>query len=233
MAITIISLPDDQLARLRQHAHASQRSLAEVVRAAVDAYLVQLPGNGVGPGNEPLAAPTDPGWHPVTKMTPDGVHLRIPPAMTPGEAEALASQPTPEARRKYLAAWLGKRGAHVIEPPNDIPDEEWQARFDAVTERIRQAGPTDLTHEEIEALITEVSAEVRRELATNGTGDHRTSETVKRPFSPESQAEIDAALARLRSTVPADLTPEEIDAEIDAAWQEVRQERRARLGLND
>jgi hypothetical protein len=51
---------------------------------------------------------------------------------------------------------------------------------------------------------------------------------ARKPFSPESQAEIDAALRRLRARVPADVTPDEIDAEIDAAWQEVRDERRAR-----
>lgn len=68
---------------------------------------------------------------------------------------------------------------------------------------------------------------------SNGSVDRRQHAGARRSFSPESQAEIDAALARLRANVPADLTPEEIDAEIDAAWQEVRQERRSRLSPDD
>jgi hypothetical protein len=98
VATTTITLPDDQLARLRILALTSRHSLDEVVREAVDAYLASLP-----------------------------------------------ETPTPR----------------VIEPPNDIPDAEWQARFDAVTERIRQAGPTDLTPEEIEREITLAREEAR------------------------------------------------------------------------
>lgn len=44
----------------------------------------------------------------------------------------------------------------------------------------------------------------------------------------EWQAGFDAALERLRAGIPADMTPEEIEAEITAASEEVRQERLAR-----
>ena len=102
MATTTISLPDDQFARLRLLALSSRRSLEEVVREAIDAYLASLPETA-----------------------------------------------TPR----------------VIEPPSGPPSPEWQARFDAVTERIRQAGPTDLTPEEIEREITLAREEVRQVIA--------------------------------------------------------------------
>jgi hypothetical protein len=99
VATTTISLPDDQLARLRLHAAMKGRKLDEVVRDAVEAYLASLP-----------------------------------------------DLPTPR----------------VIEPEVRLPDAEWQARFDAVAERIRQAGPTDLTPDEIEREITLAREEARR-----------------------------------------------------------------------
>jgi predicted DNA-binding ribbon-helix-helix protein len=40
-------------------------------------------------------------------------------------------------------------------------------------------------------------------------------------------AKLDAAVAELRAHLPTDLTPEEIEAEITAAREEVREERRA------
>jgi len=43
-----------------------------------------------------------------------------------------------------------------------LPDPEWQAEFDAVAERIRQAGPIELTPEEIEHEITLAREEARR-----------------------------------------------------------------------
>ena len=99
MATTTISLPDDQLARLRLYAAMKGRSPDDVIREAVEAYLAQLP-----------------------------------------------DLPTPR----------------VIEPEITLPDAEWQARWDAVAERIRAAGPTDLTPEEIEREITLAREEARR-----------------------------------------------------------------------
>lgn len=63
-----------------------------------------------------------------------------------------------------------------------------------------------------------------------GPADFDNGGRAGRPFSTESQAAIDGALRRLRARVPATMTPDEIDAEIDAAWQEVRDERRSRRG---
>jgi predicted DNA-binding protein len=102
VATTSISLPDDQLARLRLLALMQRRPLDEVIREAIDAYLAQLPDL------------------PTTRVT---------------------------------------------EPTNDLPDAEWQARWDAVAERIRQAGPTQLTPEELEREITLAREEARREMS--------------------------------------------------------------------
>lgn len=46
---------------------------------------------------------------------------------------------------------------------------------------------------------------------------------------PEWRVGFDAALERIRAGVPADMTSEEIEAEITAASEEVRQERLAHL----
>lgn len=99
MTTTTISLSDDRLARLRQLAFTTHRSLDDVVGEAVDTYLA---------GHMP-AAPT-----------------------------------------------------RITEPANDIAEDEWQARFQAVTDHIRQAGPTDLTPDEIEREITLAREEARR-----------------------------------------------------------------------
>jgi hypothetical protein len=61
----------------------------------------------------------------------------------------------------------------------------------------------------------------------------RVTEPPPGPPSPEWRARFDAALAAIRAQVPADLTPEEIEAEINAAWEEVRQERQARRQHGD
>jgi hypothetical protein len=172
VATTTISLPDDQVARPRLHALSSRRSLDEVVREAVGAYLAQLPESA-----------------------------------------------TPR----------------VIEPPPGPRSPEWQARFDAALARIRAQVPPDMTPEAIEAEITAAADEARQERRENGAADRRARviEPKRRPRDPAWQAEIQKELARLRSQVPPDMTPEGIEAEIDAAWQEVRRERRARRGLND
>jgi prevent-host-death family protein len=45
---------------------------------------------------------------------------------------------------------------------------------------------------------------------------------------PEWQRQFDEVVARIQSHIPPDLSPEEIEAEVRAAREEVRQERRAR-----
>lgn len=46
--------------------------------------------------------------------------------------------------------------------------------------------------------------------------------------SPEWQQRFDEVVARIQSHIPLDLSPDEIEAEVRAAREEVRQERRAR-----
>ena len=172
MATTIISLPDDQIARLRLVALSSRRSLDEVVREAIDAYLAGLPESA-----------------------------------------------TPR----------------VIEPPPGPPSPEWQAEVEAALARIRARVPADMTPEKLEQEITLASEEARQERIAKraAEGKARVIEPMSRTPDPARSAVIDAALARLRSQVPSDLTPEEIDAEIDAAWEEVRRERRERRAARD
>ena len=164
MATTTISLPDDQLARLRQHALVSQRSLDDVMREAVDDYLARLPeSNGSQDATSPADPPDDDGLPPA-QIAADGMAVRVPPAMAPHEARALLAQPSPQARRAYVKRWLEDRGARVIyEPPPGPPDPEWQAEVEAALARIRAHVPADMTSEEIETLITEAAEEARQE----------------------------------------------------------------------
>jgi hypothetical protein len=119
-----------------------------------------------------------------------------------------------EAVDAYLAGVTEPAAPLDVEPASEAAEAPWQ--------------PIVRT-----AIETEAVDEVRQEYNKTMTTEDMRHGTARRPFSPEAQAKIDAALARIQANVPVDLTPEEIDAEIDAAWQEVRQERRARRGLHD
>jgi hypothetical protein len=121
VATTTISLPDDRLERLRLHALASQRSLDDVLREAVDAYLGQLPETSSTRASEPPPTSPERVRQAVSHTAADGMRVRVPPDMSPDEAQTFLAQPSPEARRKYLAAWLTKRGARVTEPPPGPP----------------------------------------------------------------------------------------------------------------
>lgn len=171
MATTVISLPDDQLARLRQHALASGRSLDDVVREALAAYVAQLPQMEAGDARQrPRSGDAED--HVRVGVGADGMRVHIPPAMTFDEAQALLAEPSAEARGEHLARWLLGRGARVIEPPPGTPTPEWQARFDATLARIRARVPPDLTPDEVEQLITEASEEARQErIARRASGD--------------------------------------------------------------
>jgi Ribbon-helix-helix protein, copG family len=218
VVVTSIALTDEQLARLRHHAQASGQSLDEVVREAVDTYLAHLREAATSPDAAPPSGPAEDGWQPIVRTAVDGARVPIPPAMSPDEVEALLAQPSARARGDFLRAWLLKRGGGIIhEPPPGPPDPAWQARFDDALAQIRARVPPDMTPEEIEALITEASEEARQERIA------KRAQRERRPLDPEEQADIDAALIRIREKLPLDLSPEEIDA----AWQEVRQERRA------
>jgi hypothetical protein len=87
--------------------------------------------------------------------------------MTPDEIETLITEVSDEARRERIARRAIAHGARVVEPPNDIPEAEWRARFDHVTEHIRQSGPTDLMPDEIEREITLAREEARRTLSSD------------------------------------------------------------------
>ena len=134
-----------------------------------------------------------------------------------------------EAVEAYLASLPDLPTPRVTEPSNDIPDDEWQARFDAVVERIRQAGPTDLTPEEIEREITLAREEARQDVSAERNGYDPNEPYVTQPSvsvtDPEWRARFSAALAHIRSKVPPDMTPEEIEHEITLASEEARQER--------
>ena len=164
MATITISLPDDQLARLRQYAVSSGRSLDDVVSEAVGIYLAQnlepaTSQSRAEPPPDRLAL--DPRVRFFTAI--DGAQVAVPPSMTPDEVLALLAAPSPRARGDYLREWLISRGARVTEPPPGPPSPEWQAEVEAALARIRAQVPDDMTPEEIEQLITEVSEEGRQE----------------------------------------------------------------------
>jgi Ribbon-helix-helix protein, copG family len=173
VATTTITLPDDQLEQLRHVALSSGRSLDEVVREAVGAYLTRLPEAAESGDAQPRPRPHDAGDQVRVGVGADGMRVHIPPAMSPDEAEALLAAPSPSARRELMVHWLMKRGARVIyEPQPGPPDPEWQARAKAALAHIHEQIPTDMMPEEIEALITEVSEEARRErIARRAAGD--------------------------------------------------------------
>jgi Arc/MetJ-type ribon-helix-helix transcriptional regulator len=164
VATTTITLPDDQLEQLRHVALSSGRSLDEVVREAVGAYLTRLPEAAEFGGAQQRPRSHDAEGQVRVGVGADGMRVHIPPAMSPDEAEALLAEPSPEARRENLRAWLEKRGARVIyEPPPGPPDPAWQTEVERLLARIRARVPPDMTPDEIEALITEVSEEARQE----------------------------------------------------------------------
>lgn len=78
-------------------------------------------------------------------------------------------RPAGEIVREAVSEYLARRGAdsapRVIEPPHRIPREEWEARFDAVLQRMRAGVDPTWTPEEIEADITAAREEVRQERA--------------------------------------------------------------------
>jgi hypothetical protein len=162
VATTTISLPDDQLARLQQHADASGRSLDEVVTEAVAGYLDRTAASTASVKRSERNG-SEPGWSPVFRVGVDGMRVRVPPAMSPAEVDEYLAASSPTARREFLRGWLRKGGNRTVEPASRPPSPDWQAQLDAVLARIRARVPSDMTPDEIEALITEVSEEARQE----------------------------------------------------------------------
>jgi hypothetical protein len=70
--------------------------------------------------------------------------------------------------REVLLDYVKREGfpnpSRVRPPLRSMKDPEWRASFLEAVERIRAGVPKDMTVEEIEALITEASEEVRQEL---------------------------------------------------------------------
>jgi hypothetical protein len=171
VAITTISLPDDQLDRLRQHALASGRSLDELVGEAVGTYLSRLPERAESDDAHQRSRRLDAEGQVRVGVGADGMRVPIPPAMSVEEADHLLAAPSPQARREILATWLEQHGARVIQP-TDPSDPARLGRAEGALAQIHARVPADMTSDEIEQLITEVSEEARRErIARRASGD--------------------------------------------------------------
>ena len=70
-----------------------------------------------------------------------------------------------QALEEYLRRHGLEPGFGVEERESELPEAEWQARFDAVLGRLRAGAPPSISPEEIEAEITAAREEARRELA--------------------------------------------------------------------
>lgn len=81
-----------------------------------------------------------------------------------GEGRALADI-VREALSEYLARREAPTTSRAIEPRRQIPEHEWQARWDAVLQRMRAGVDPTWTPEGIEADITAAREEVRQERA--------------------------------------------------------------------
>jgi plasmid stability protein len=68
-----------------------------------------------------------------------------------------------EAVEAYLASLPDLPAPRVTEPEIELPNAEWQAKFDDLLSQIRSKVPADMTPEEIEREITLASEEVRQE----------------------------------------------------------------------
>ena len=60
-------------------------------------------------------------------------------------------------------------------------------------------------------------------------GIRSTSTKLQVPPSPEWRTEMETLLAEVRAGIPANVSPEELEADIDAAWDEYRQEQHSPL----
>ena len=109
MATTTISLPDDQFAQLRVLAFLSQRSLDEVVREAVDAYLASLPETATPRVTEPPPGPPSSEWQAEVDAALVRIRARVPVDMTPEEIEAEITAASEEARAERIALREGAR----------------------------------------------------------------------------------------------------------------------------
>jgi hypothetical protein len=103
VATTTISLPDDQIARLRLVALSSRRSLDEVVREAIDAYLASLPETATPRVIEPPPGLPSPEWQAEVEAALARIRARVPADMTPDEIEHEITLASEEARQERIA----------------------------------------------------------------------------------------------------------------------------------
>jgi hypothetical protein len=162
VATITISLSDEQAARLTAAAAGDGRSLDEVVRDAVEAYLAHAAGAESSGANGRTTARRGTWRPPEKRMATDGMLVSIPPAMSTDEVTALLAASSPAARREYLKDWLRNRGARTVTPERPADTQTRSEALDAL-DRIHAHTPLDVTVDEIEHLVTEVSDEARRE----------------------------------------------------------------------
>jgi hypothetical protein len=103
VATTTISLPDEDLIRLRQHALRSGRSLDEIVREAVNAYLAQAPLIGVPAVAQQHPGPSAREWQAEADTALARIHARVPQVLLPAEIEAEITEASEEARQERIA----------------------------------------------------------------------------------------------------------------------------------
>jgi hypothetical protein len=167
------------------------------------------------------------------------------PAVTPGRAAAPIVPPDQEAaweclRRVAEQARAGKvslaaeevdraiatvRASSVVTPGRRDSDPEWRERFQRLLDAVRVGVPEEWTEEEIQQRVQRAVAEVR---ARRRAMDAGTAAVPAVPAGPHEDV-----LARLWDLIEsvrarfADLTPEEIEREIERALAEARESRRA------
>lgn len=64
---------------------------------------------------------------------------------------------------QYIERKTASYQTRATEPPRNIPDAEWRARFDALLDQVRAKADPTWTPEEMEADIDAARREVRRE----------------------------------------------------------------------
>ena len=109
-----------------------------------------------------------------------------------------------EGKERVILTRQGKAVAALV------PVEDWEER--AAQDQHR---PDPEALKRLDALIAKARA-------------RKVEDLPERRPDPEWQRRFDDVVARLQSHIPADLTVEEIEAEVHAAREEVRAERRAR-----
>lgn len=80
--------------------------------------------------------------------------------------------------------------------------------------------------------FTDVVRQALKDFVTK-EGIRASSTTLRPPPSSDWRTEMEALLAEVRAGIPADVSPEELETDIDAAWEEYRQEQHSQLRTHD